>query len=73
MYLMQWSLSYRKGHSLERTSFYKGRKFLTASTVGTCDAPSHQRTPLIRTEFFSIRVLIIEGLLYCQFACFKLS
>ncbi len=33
-----------KGHSLERTPHDKGHKFLTASTVNACGAPSHQRT-----------------------------
>ncbi len=32
--------------TLERTPLYKGHKFLAASTVNACGAPSHQRTPL---------------------------
>ncbi len=35
-----------KGHSLERTPLYKGHKFVAASTMNVCNAPSHQRTPL---------------------------
>ncbi len=35
-----------KGHSLERTPLYKGHKYLAASTMNVCNAPSHQRTPL---------------------------
>ncbi len=44
--IMEYSGPSLKGHSIERTPLYKGHKFLAASTVNTCDAPSHQRTLL---------------------------
>ena len=51
-----------KGHSLERTPQYKGHKCLAASTVNACGDPSHQRTPLIRKDFFLAEgVSLLEG------------
>ncbi len=56
------SLKHVKRHSredtpLERTQFVgsKCREYVS------CDAPSHQRTPLIRTELFSRRVIFLGG------------
>ncbi len=51
--------------TLERTPFKKGHIFLAVSAINACNAPSHQRAPLIRTELFGrISVIIRGGLRY---------
>ncbi len=55
------SINMYKVVPLERIPVYKGHKFLAVSTVNVCNAPSHQLTPLIRTELCGRGGVPIKG------------